>query len=101
MSLCNFLISSAVKPVSPVSLRQYKLCHCVTMSGLQELVGLHELDLANNCLCCHDDMQPIRPLKKLRQVSDGRHGRKLSNSLSNSLQLDLKSPKEWVPLSRI
>ncbi|KAI0210950.1 Serine/threonine-protein kinase 11-interacting protein, partial [Lamellibrachia satsuma] len=38
------------------------------LDGLQEMVGLRELDLANNCLCCHGDLAPLRPLKKLREL---------------------------------
>ena len=36
--------------------------------GLGELVGLRELDLANNCLCDHRDLEPIKALHKLAKV---------------------------------
>ena len=44
------------------------LRHFLPLSGLQDLIGLRELDLANNCLCCHDDLEPLRSLKRLREV---------------------------------
>ena len=38
------------------------------MTGLDELVALRELDLANNCLCDHRDLEPIKALNRLSKV---------------------------------
>ena len=38
------------------------------VTGIEELVALRELDLANNCLCDHRDLEPIKALHRLSKV---------------------------------
>ena len=38
------------------------------VTGIEELIGLRELDLANNCLCDHRDLEPIKALHRLSKV---------------------------------
>ena len=42
------------------------------VTGLEELVALRELDLANNCLCEHRDLEPIKALHRLSKACNHR-----------------------------
>ena len=39
-------------------------------TGLEELICLRELDLADNCLCDHKDLEPVKALHRLSKVGD-------------------------------
>ncbi len=36
--------------------------------GLEELTSLRELDLANNCICDHRELKPVKTMTRLNKV---------------------------------